>query len=397
NGGADVPNELYGGTGNDTYIVEHRSDSIVELAGEGIDTVLTALFQVNLSANVENLTYTGTGTFTGVGNAIGNTIRGGAQRDVLLGQGGNDILIGGTGAANELYGGEGDDYYILQVADTVIEGAGAGNDTVDARISTYTLGANIENLIYGGSGNFTGTGNSLNNLIVGGAGNDVLRGGGGNDTIQGGEGSDTVLLAGIASQYTITVEGMGYRVVDNTAGRDGSLLLTSIETLRFSDGSTQTLTAPAPGAPEAQTLTGKDIYGDAFVMPALEDDLFVLPALTDKGVEAGPQVQPTVVDKAFDSGIQVQPVLVDKGVDAEAGPQVQPVTHDDFIVLGVEGPQVLPGLSDEEIALLGTGIVSLPAGLLEEANPLVVQGPHGLHLLQADHTPDGHNAYDPWA
>jgi serralysin len=77
NGGAGVPNELYGGAGDDTYIVEERTDSIIENAGEGIDTVLSALFQINLSANVENLTYTGTGTFTGVGNAVGNTITGG--------------------------------------------------------------------------------------------------------------------------------------------------------------------------------------------------------------------------------------------------------------------------------------------------------------------------------
>ncbi|RZJ29827.1 MAG: hypothetical protein EON85_06155, partial [Brevundimonas sp.] len=396
NGGADVPNELYGGTGNDTYIVEHRSDSIIELAGEGVDTVLTALFQVNLSANVENLTYTGTGTFTGVGNAIGNTIRGGTQRDVLLGLGGNDILIGGTGAANELYGGEGDDYYILQVADTVIEAAGAGSDTVDARISTYTLGANIENLIYGGSGNFTGTGNSLNNLIVGGAGNDILRGGGGNDTIQGGSGNDTVLLAGIASQYTITVEGMGYRVVDNTAGRDGSLLLTSIETLRFSDGSTQTLTPPVPGAPEAQALTGKDIYGDHFVLPDLADDLFVLPTLTgDKEVEAEPQTLPTLAaDKTLEVGPQVLPAVSGDKV-VEAGPQVQPVSHDDFLVSGGGEPWVLPGLPDEDV--FGSDFVKLPTVALWSDDPLVIQGPHGPQLLQAEYLPDSVSAHDPWA
>ena len=378
-----MPNELYGGAGNDTYIVEHRSDSIIEVAGEGTDTVLTALFQVNLSANVENLTYTGTGTFTGVGNATGNTIRGGTQRDVLLGLGGNDILIGGTGAANELYGGDGDDYYILQVADTVIEGAGAGNDTVDARILNYTLGANIENLIFGGTGNFTGTGNSLNNLIVGGAGDDVLRGGGGSDTIQGGLGNDTVLLAGTSGQYTITTEGGGYRVIDNTVGRDGSLLLTGIETLRFSDGATQTLNPPISGAEQAAAATGKALYGEHFVLPALEDDAFVIPALVDKTVDAEPLTLPAVFDKA--EGIEV-------------GPQVQPVAHDDFIVMGGgDVAQVLPAIADDLIDEAAAAGVRAFASLLGDNDPLVIHGPHGLHLLQADDMIDGVQAYDPWA
>jgi serralysin len=251
NGGSGVPNELYGGTGDDTYIVEERTDSIIELAGEGIDTVLSALFQINLSANVENLTYTGTGTFTGVGNALGNTIRGGTQRDVLLGGGGNDILIGGTGAANELYGGDGDDYYILQVADTVIEAVGAGNDTVDVRILNYTLGANIENLIFGGVGNFTGTGNSLNNLIMGGAGDDVLRGGGGNDQIQGGLGHDRLVLRGVQSDYTITAEGAGWRIVDSTAGPDMPLFTRSSTTRRDPPASTY-----PPASPRLRVVLG---------------------------------------------------------------------------------------------------------------------------------------------
>ena len=397
NGGSGVPNELYGGTGNDTYIVEERTDSIIELAGEGVDTVMSALFQINLSANVENLTYTGTGTFTGVGNAIGNTIRGGAQRDVLMGLGGNDILIGGTGAANELYGGEGDDYYILQVADTVIEGAGAGNDTVDARIASYTLGANVENLIFGGSGNFTGTGNSLNNLIIGGAGDDVLRGGGGNDTIQGGLGNDTVVLAGTAGQYTITAEGAGWRVTDNTAGRDGSLLLTSIETLRYSDGSTQSLGAPAGAPVETPVLTAKEIYGDAFVMPALEDDAFVLPALADKTAIDEALVLPVATDKTVNVEPMVQPTLVDKVLDAETGPQVQPVGHDDFLLTGDTGPQVLPGLADEDLLFTETGGVLGSALTADGSNPLVIDGPHGLHLLQTDDPVVGVAPHDPWA
>ncbi|EJM61712.1 putative calcium-binding protein [Pseudomonas sp. GM49] len=69
-------------------------------------------------------------------------------------------------------------------------------DTVWTSLASYTLGANVENLLFGGSGNFAGTGNGLANTIVGGAGNDVLIGGGGNDVMSGGvAGNDTFVFA----------------------------------------------------------------------------------------------------------------------------------------------------------------------------------------------------------
>ncbi|HEY0600924.1 M10 family metallopeptidase C-terminal domain-containing protein [Brevundimonas sp.] len=314
-GGTGLANQLQGGLGNDTYYVDVRGDSVVEMAGEGVDTVITTAVQINLSANVENLTYAGTGTFTGVGNALGNTIRGGLLRDTLIGGGGNDIIFGGAGAANNVFGGQGDDYFILQAADSVIENVGEGTDTVEARINSYTLGGNVENLIFGGSGNFTGNGNALNNLIIGGAGNDTLRGAGGTDQIRGGLGTDTVVLQGLAADYTITAEGAGWRIIDGTAGRDGSILVLDVETLRFGDGSTQALgAAPAPllsakdGDEAPQTLPAaagvKDASDDLpLVLPSAEDDAFlplaaadeaqVLPALDD----GGPLVLPAEVQK----------------------------------------------------------------------------------------------------
>ncbi|MNR63516.1 hypothetical protein D3C85_1858500 [compost metagenome] len=54
--------------------------------------------------------------------------------------------------------------------------AGAGSDTVWTSLVNYALGANVDNLYFGGSGNFRGTGNGLANTLVGGAGNDVIIG-----------------------------------------------------------------------------------------------------------------------------------------------------------------------------------------------------------------------------
>lgn len=80
-----------------------------------------------------------------------------------------------------LRGRSGDDTYVLARNDTVIEAVNGGIDTVRASIS-YTLGANLENLVLTGTANLSGRGNGLNNTITGNAGNNVINGMAGNDT-----------------------------------------------------------------------------------------------------------------------------------------------------------------------------------------------------------------------
>ncbi|MGO7050751.1 calcium-binding protein, partial [Rhizobium johnstonii] len=94
------------------YIVDNAGDIVTEVANEGTDTVRTNLASYTLAANVENLSFAGTGTFAGTGNNLDNTITGGAAADALSGGTGNDTLDGGAGA-DSLIGGEGDDTYIV--------------------------------------------------------------------------------------------------------------------------------------------------------------------------------------------------------------------------------------------------------------------------------------------
>ncbi|WP_375739226.1 peroxidase family protein [Pseudomonas boanensis] len=176
--GADT---LAGGQGNDGYNVDNVGDVVIEAAGGGQDSLVTTLASYTLGANIENLTYDGTGNFTGRGNALNNTLVGGSGNDVLIGGGGADTMSGGLGN---------DVYEVTDAGDVVNELSGAGHDTVSTSLLTYVLGPNLEGLFYGGSGNFTGIGNALNNVLVSGAGNDVLIGGAGNDTMAGGQGND---------------------------------------------------------------------------------------------------------------------------------------------------------------------------------------------------------------
>jgi Ca2+-binding RTX toxin-like protein len=92
---AHVVDLMAGGAGNDIYVVDNVGDSVVELAGEGNDTVRTSLASYVLGDEVENLTFIGTGNFVGTGNASVNIITGGNGDDLLIGGAGADQLLGG--------------------------------------------------------------------------------------------------------------------------------------------------------------------------------------------------------------------------------------------------------------------------------------------------------------
>ncbi|MGO8041650.1 RTX toxin [Rhizobium johnstonii] len=201
NGGAG-DDTLIGGAGDDTYIVDNAGDSVAENAAAGTDTVKTVLASYTLAANVESLTYIGTVAFAGTGNDLDNVITGAAAIDTLSGGAGNDTLNGGAGA-DTLIGGAGDDTYIVDNAgDSVAENADEGTDTVRTALAAYTLGANVENLTYGGTAAFVGTGNSLANTITGGVGNDTLNGAAGADILIGGASSDIYIVDDLADVVT---------------------------------------------------------------------------------------------------------------------------------------------------------------------------------------------------
>jgi Ca2+-binding RTX toxin-like protein len=187
------------------------------------------------------------------GSAFGDALRGSASANTLNGGPGVDTLAGGAGD---------DIYYVDDALDDVVEsatdappdpyyadarqamsdvgdpdpsaGTGGGIDTVISQVS-YTLRSNVENLTLAGTGNLSGTGNELDNVLSGNGGanrllaldgKDILDGGAGNDTLESGTGNDTAgggtgddLLRGDAGNDTL-LGGGGNDALQGGAGSD---------------------------------------------------------------------------------------------------------------------------------------------------------------------------------
>ena len=194
-GGNDT---LKGGSGDDSYTVNTVGDVVTETGNGGADTVLTTLANYTLGANVEALSALKTAAFTGIGNGLANTITGNAGNDSLDGAVGRDTMIGGLGN---------DTYTVDNSGDLVTEASNAGTDTVRTSLSSFTLGANLENLIALGTAAFTGTGNGLANAMSGGVGDDSLDGRAGSDTMAGGLGNDTYAVDSLTDIVTEAAGG----------------------------------------------------------------------------------------------------------------------------------------------------------------------------------------------
>ena len=341
-GGAGA-DDMRGGTGNDDYFVDSVGDTVVELAGEGVDRVYAALATYALSAGVENLAAHAVdwaATFRAfhlTGNGLDNLIaglngtdllEGGDGADALQGNGGDDWLDGGAGedrlygdvggdrmdgglGADLLQGGAGRDTYLVDnTGDRVVETASGDTDQVWTTLTTYVLPEHVETLDFKTLAAVTGTGNAGDNWISGGtqvrffglAGNDRLIGSGGGDLLDGGTGDDTLdgltgsdRLQGSDGQDRLSGgdgsdDLYGGRGVDALLGDDGTDLLVGGEGHDQLDGGAgaDRLYGDAQSGP--LLLAGNDLLtggGGADTMTGGDGaDVFVFLALSDSAVVA---------------------------------------------------------------------------------------------------------------
>jgi VCBS repeat-containing protein len=203
--GADT---MIGLGGDDAYTVDHVGDIIIEEFAEGTDVARSAV-SYTLPSNVELLQLTGSANINGTGNDLPNQI---------VGNDGNNRLDGGLGVDN-LKGGLGDDAYIVDsLGDVIVEGVGAGTDTVETEVTLPMLTANVENIRLLGDEALAANGNALANRLVGNAAANVLDGKAGADTMSGGLGDD-VYYVDVAGDVVIEAADGGTDTVRSSVTR----------------------------------------------------------------------------------------------------------------------------------------------------------------------------------
>ncbi len=227
---------LKGGSEDDTYVFESASiggevDTLIELAGQGTDTLDFSSQATSVALNVGLTTLQAVHTNRSIllnldntfenanGGAADDVLHGNSVNNALTGNGGNDSLNGSDGS-DALIGGLGDDTYAFGPApaaeiDTLTETAGQGTDALNFTALTTSVTVNLglttsqvvhtnrsivlnldttfEN-VSGGSADDVLRGNSVNNGLFGNGGNDSLNGSSGDDTLAGGPGDDTYAL-----------------------------------------------------------------------------------------------------------------------------------------------------------------------------------------------------------
>lgn len=180
--GADT---MTGGRGNDTYRVT-AGDVVIEQAGGGIDTVISAI-RWTLPAHVEHLNLIGTADIAGTGNALGNRIAGNAGNNVLSGGAGNDTLLGGAGndrliggpGADRLSGGLGADVFAFRFTtdsrplaaarDVIVDFNRTQGDRIDlSAIDANTIRPGNQAFSFIGSTDFSGRAGELRTIALNG-------------------------------------------------------------------------------------------------------------------------------------------------------------------------------------------------------------------------------------
>jgi len=160
-GGSGV-DTMYGGNGDDIYYADSSLDTIDEIGGSGVDTVIASLdFSLgDTTGDVENLTLVaGTDDLDGWGNGLANKITGNDGENNISGYDGNDTINGG-GAPDNLNGGLGNDSLNGGLGDDSLDGGHGtntinvlnGNDTVrhQPSIDAYDIIQNFDGNPVGG-------------------------------------------------------------------------------------------------------------------------------------------------------------------------------------------------------------------------------------------------------
>jgi Ca2+-binding RTX toxin-like protein len=266
---------LIGGEGDDYYTVDNLTDSVFESLNGGIDSVVASVSGYTLSSNVEWLRLDST-IGAGIGNSLANTLVGNISANTLDGGTGNDSLVGLAG----------NDYYIIDsLGDEIVESSLSGGvDSVQAKVSGYTLVDNTEVLILAGTVG-VGTGNSLANTLIGNSAANTLDGGLGNDSLIGLGGNDYYKINSLTDVVVEAAEGGIDSVLANVNGYTLSgntewLILDST----VASGTGNSLANTLLGNAEDNTLNGG--LGSDSLIGGAGDDYYIMDSTSDIVLES---------------------------------------------------------------------------------------------------------------
>ncbi|MBN6151781.1 putative Ig domain-containing protein [Xanthomonas sp. AmX2] len=374
-----------GGAGEDTYIgseadeiyvVDSPDDVIIEqdVPGYRSSDTVRASFSYSIAgrAELENVELTIAGT-----TAIGN-------------EGGNRLDGRMADGANTLIGGNGDDVYVIDYQDVMVEGISGGRDTAivgglqsgsdyfDVPIGTYVevfqLHEDLGNAhLRGNAENNVLVGNSYSNWLSGGAGDDELRVGAGmsayiNDRLDGDEGND------------LLVAGGGNAGLYGGKGNDVIELGWGVNTVGYAsgDGSDVVRAGPAAAGKKDRIFFDLSIDGDDAVWARDGNDLLITfvdtagDAITVKDYwrqEQGVDVLSGVIDEFYFSngqstrtGLTLEQ-LRNKAPVANIGYRQEYATSGQFFSYTM--PEDM--FSDEDMATLVYSVANLPAWLSFDA------------------------------
>jgi Ca2+-binding RTX toxin-like protein len=255
--GAD---RMAGRRGDDTYAVDNPGDTILEVAGEGEDRVISAV-TYQLPDGVEHLDLTGLKGLSGQGNGQDNEINGNAGANVLRGMGGDDVLNGNEGADN-LQGDEGNDVLLGGEGDDRLSG-GSGLDLLQGHEGADVLSdANGRSLLDGGAGNDVLAGGAEADIFFGGTGNDAISTGSGANIVVFNRGDGRDVISGTTESRNTLSLGKGIAVGDlrfEKVRGDLVLRVSASDQVTFKDWYTQ---------PEQRTFTNLQFILEAMRGPA---------------------------------------------------------------------------------------------------------------------------------
>jgi Ca2+-binding RTX toxin-like protein len=276
---AGVANRFTGGAGNDTYLIQDNTDSIIEAINGGWDAILSSAANTTLAGNIEYLALSAagatgtdtsaTGTVIMEANSTGQTLNGGLSNNIYLvhnaattindtggvntviayssftmtsAMAGTSILAlvgnnttatannnGDTlmsfGSGNTLIGGAGNELFEVTAGNEIVtEATAAGFDTVWSVTGTYTLPTNVELMVVLQAGG-RGISNANGGIIYAGSTNTILQSGIGNDTLYGN---------GLGVTYSFTGAGFGHDVIGGfTTHSSGSATADRIDLSAF--------------------------------------------------------------------------------------------------------------------------------------------------------------------